>query len=89
MARPTTRSTVEQALRLDIDTMMRRGVIRVGGHLAGQIRLEFYDDDIVAEFESRTWNSGGWLRLRYLVPDYETGKPLFIMPKLPLWTALC
>src|SRR5262249_32236260 len=86
MGRPTTRATVEQALRLDIDTMMRRGGIRVGGHLAGQIRLELYDDDIGAEFESRTGNPGGWRRLRSWVPDYETGKPLKVDDTLRLTT---
>src|SRR5262249_25498094 len=26
------------------------------------------------EFKSRTWGSGGWLRLQYVIADYETGE---------------
>src|SRR5262245_32797776 len=42
------------------------------------MRLEFYDDDLVVEFESRTWDTGGWLRLQYAIPDYQTGEPIEI-----------
>src|SRR5262249_57143414 len=76
--RPAVRSTIEQALRLDLDQLLRRGVVRPGEHLAGDLRLEFFDDDLVVEFESRTWDTGGWLRLQYAIPDYQTGEPIEI-----------
>jgi hypothetical protein len=47
------RPTVEQALRLDIDDVMRWGGIRAGSHLAGEMRFNFYDDQIDLKFESR------------------------------------
>ena len=38
--------TVESALRLDIDSMMGWGAIKPGYHRAGEMRLEFYEDNI-------------------------------------------
>src|SRR5262245_48855510 len=61
--------TVESALRLDIDSMMRWGAIRPGSHLAGGMRLNV---DIDVKFESHTddpWDS--WLRLRYSMADWS------------------
>ena len=56
--------TVEQALRLDIDDMMRWGGIRAGSHLGGEMRFNFYDDEIAVKFESRVGDPGdSWLRL--------------------------
>jgi len=54
--------------------MMRSGVIRPGEHVTGHMRLEFYDDDLVVEFDSRAWDTGGWLRLRYAIVDYWTSE---------------
>ena len=42
--------TVESALRLDIDTMMRWGCIRPGAHLEGELTLKFYDEELVIKF---------------------------------------
>src|SRR5262249_56209036 len=84
--RPAVRSTVEQALRLDLDQLLRRGVVRHNEHLAGHMRLEFYDDDLVVEFESRTWDTEGWLRLQYAIPDYQTGEPIEIDDQVRLTT---
>ena len=84
--RPAVRSTIEQALRLDLDQLLRRGVVRPGEHLAGDLRLEFFDDDLVVEFESRTWDTGGWLRLQYAIPDYQTGEPIEIDDQVRLTT---
>jgi hypothetical protein len=44
--------TVESALRLDIDAMMRWGGIRPGDHLRGEMTFNFYDDQINVKFES-------------------------------------
>src|SRR5262249_30075652 len=79
------RPTVEQALRLDIDDMMRWGRIRAGSHLAGEMRFNFYDDQIDLKFESRVgdpWDS--WLRLRYSMTDYCSGEELKIDDKVYL-----
>jgi hypothetical protein len=68
------RPTVESALRLDIGSMMRWGVIRPGAHLKGEMALQFYDDELAIKFESRVrdpWDS--WLRLQYEIYDYWTG----------------
>jgi len=85
--RSTGQPTVEQAIRLDIDQMMRRGIIRVGRHVAWEMSLTLYDDDIDVKFESRArnaWNS--WLRLRYSIADYWTGEQLEIDDKMRLTT---
>jgi hypothetical protein len=71
--------TVESALRLDIDDMMQWGGIRALARLAGEMRFNFYGDQIEVKFESRMcdpWNS--WLRLRYSMTEYSTGEELEI-----------
>src|SRR5215831_14147974 len=71
--------TVESALRLDIDDMMQWGGIRAFARLAGEIRFNFYGDQIEVKFESRVcdpWNS--WLRLQYSMAEYCTGEELEI-----------
>jgi hypothetical protein len=37
-------------VRLDIDQLLRRGVIRFGSHVAGEMRLTLYDEDIDTKF---------------------------------------
>ena len=78
--------TVESALRLDIDDMMRWGGIRAGSHLAGEMRLhQLYGDDIDVKFESLVgdpWNS--WLCLRYSMADYRSGEEFKIDDKVCL-----
>jgi hypothetical protein len=84
------RPTVEGALRLDIDAMMRWGGIRPGVHLAGEMGFNFYDDQLEIKFESRVgdpWDS--WLRLQYVIHDYWSGEPceiddkVFLAPSQP------
>jgi hypothetical protein len=71
------RPLVEQALKLDIDRMKRCGVIQVGSHVAGTMRLTLYDDDIDVRFEARAGDPWyNWLRLKYMIANYETGEPL-------------
>jgi hypothetical protein len=50
------------------------------------MRLEFYDDDLVVEFESACdpWNC--WLRLRFSMADYWTGEEVEIDDKIRLTT---
>jgi hypothetical protein len=79
--------TVESALRLDIDVMMRWGGIEPGAHLGGEMKFDFYDDQLAVKFESRVgdpWDS--WLRLRYSMADYWTGEGLEIDDKIYLAT---
>ena len=81
------RPTVESAVRLDIDTMMRWGCIKPGEHLRGEMTLQFYDDELAIKFESRVghpWDS--WLRLRYTMHDYWTGDPYEIDDRISLTT---
>lgn len=77
--------TVESALRLDIDAMMRWGAVKPGAHLAGEIGFSFNDDQLDVKFESRVgdpWES--WLRLKYAMADYWTGEDLKIDDKIRL-----
>jgi hypothetical protein len=84
--------TVESALRLDIDDMMQWGGIRpfarlAGEMLAGEMRFNFYGDDIDVKFESHAgdpWES--WLRLKYAMADYWTGEKVEIDDKIFLAT---
>jgi len=82
------RPTVESALRLDIDDMMRWGGIRAGSHLGGEMRFNFYDDEIDVKFESRVGDPGdSWLRLQYVVHDYWSGEGCEIDDKIFLATS--
>ena len=45
------RATVESGLRLDIDTMVRRGAIQPGAHVGGDMKFQFDDDELAIEFE--------------------------------------
>src|SRR5512132_2790059 len=76
------RPTVESALRLDIDSMMRRGAIQPDCHVTGEMQLHFYDAHIDVIFESRAGSDGdGWLRLRYQMTDYWSGHEIEIDDK--------
>src|SRR5262245_9903321 len=67
--------TVEGALKLDIDKMMRWGVIRRGDHLFGEMTFNFNDDKLTIKFESVVDElQGSWLRLQYAIDDYWTGQ---------------
>jgi hypothetical protein len=67
--------TVEGCLRLDIDKMMRWGVIQPGDHLFGEMTFNFNDDKLTIKFESVVDElHGSWLRLQYAINDYWTGQ---------------
>jgi hypothetical protein len=63
--------TVESAVRLDTDNLVRRGAIELGAHLRGSMRFDFYDQELSIEFESKAVASeASWLRLKYDMTDY-------------------
>ena len=67
--------TVEGALRLDIDKMMRWGVIQPGDQLFGEMTFNFDDDKLTIRFETRLDDfQESWLRLKYAINDYWTGQ---------------
>ena len=58
---------------------MQWGGIRAFARLAGEMRFNFYGDQIEVKFESWVsdpWNS--WLRLRYSMTEYWTGEEIDI-----------
>ena len=67
--------TVESALRLDVDNLLRRGAIQLDTHLRGSMCFEFYDQELSIEFESKAVASeASWLRLKYDITDYWSGE---------------
>src|SRR5262245_9923556 len=67
--------TVEGCLRLDIDKMMRWGVIQPGDHLFGEMTFNFNDDKLTIKFESVVDEfQESWVRLQYAIDDYWTGQ---------------
>jgi hypothetical protein len=67
--------TVEGALRLDIDKLMRWGVIQRGDYVAGEMTFNFDDDKLTIKFETRVDDfQESWLRLQYAINDYWTGQ---------------
>ena len=82
------RPTVESALQLDIDSMIRSGAIQPGCHVTGEMHLNLYDDEINVKFESRAGSAGnGWLRLRYQMTDCWSGQEVEIDDKIALTTS--
>jgi hypothetical protein len=82
------RPTVESALRLDIDTLMRRGVIEQGARVVCEMQFSFYDDELDVRCEAHVgdaWNS--FVRLQYVMVDYWTGEELAIDDKILLATS--
>ena len=45
------RATVESALKLDVDAMMRTGAIEPGAHVGGEMKFHFDDDELAIEVE--------------------------------------
>jgi hypothetical protein len=85
--RPSGRVIVENALRLDIDALMRRSVIRPGAHVGCAMRMEFYDQELEIHFESRVGHpENSWLRLKYAITDYHSGDDLEIDDQIFLVT---
>lgn len=69
------RPTVESALRLDIDALVRAEVIRSRTRVTGEMTFQFYGDDLRISFETSVvnrWNN--WIRLQYEMFDYWTGE---------------
>jgi hypothetical protein len=80
--------TVESALRLDIDNLVRRGVIQLGTHLRGSMQFDFYDEELSIEFESKAVASeASWLRLKYDITDYWSGEDCKIDDLISLTTS--
>jgi hypothetical protein len=54
---------------------MRRGAIQLGVHLRGSMQVDFYDQELSIEFESKAIaNEASWLRLTYEMTDYWSGE---------------
>jgi hypothetical protein len=70
------RVLVENAIRLNVDTLLSRCGIRRGGAARGKYSFDFYDQELSIDFECRINDPGeSWLRLRYRICDYWTGEP--------------
>jgi hypothetical protein len=81
------RATVESALRLDIDAMMRRGLVRPGARVGCELRFSLDDDEIDIRCEAHAGApGGGFVRLRYAMADYWTGEEIEIDDKIFLTT---
>ena len=76
--------TVGGCLRLDIDKLMRWGVIQPDDHLSGEMTFNFDDDKLTIRFECRVDLQESWLRLQYAINDYWTGEPYQIDDKIYL-----
>jgi hypothetical protein len=62
------RPTVESALRLDIDTLIRRGVIQPGARVRCEMQFSFYEDELDVRCEAHVgdpWNS--FVRLQWSI----------------------
>ena len=80
--------TVESALRLDIDSMMRWGAIQPGCLVTGEMHLNLYHDQIDVKFETDARNvENAWLRLRYQMTDRWSGQEVEIDDKIALTTS--
>ena len=56
------RPTVENAWRVDIDTLVRAGAIKPGAYVEGNLNLPSCDDELAIEFESSATGPGNnWL----------------------------
>jgi hypothetical protein len=67
---------VENAIRLNIDTLLRRCGIQRGGTARGMYHFDFYDQELSIDFVIHIGDPGdSWLRLRYRICDYWTGEP--------------
>ena len=65
------RTTVESALQLDIDTLVRRGVIRLGMHADGVMTFQFRGDELAVEFEVKTVDpKSSWIKLKYVIREH-------------------
>jgi hypothetical protein len=61
---------------LNVDTLLSWCGIPRGGRARGEFRFDFYDQELCIRFECCVSDPGdSWLRLRYQIHDYWTGKP--------------
>ena len=82
------RATVESALKLDVDAMIRARVIQPGAHVGGEMRFRFYDDELRIQFEALARDPAlSWFRLQYAISDYWTGEQHEIDDKIYLATS--
>ena len=75
--------TTESALQLGIDTLVRRGVVRLGMHADGVMKFR----KLAVEFEFKAVDpKNNWLRLRYVIADRWTDERHEIDDKIYLTT---
>jgi hypothetical protein len=81
------RPTVGSALWLDIDEMMRRGLVRPNAHVDCELRFSFYDDEIDIRCEAHVSTpEGSFVRLQYAMTNHRTGEKIEIDDKVYLAT---
>jgi hypothetical protein len=74
-------------LRLDIDAMMRRGLVRPGARVGCELRFSLYEDEIDIRCEAHVGGpEGSVVRLRYAMADYWTGEEIEIDDEIFLAT---
>jgi hypothetical protein len=79
------RATVESALKLDVDVMMRTGAIEPGARVVGEMTFRLDGDELAIQFEALAGDpADSWIRLRYAISDYWTGKQHEIDDKIYL-----
>jgi hypothetical protein len=65
------RTTVESALQLNIDTLVRRGVVRLGRHADGAMKFQLDGDGLAIEFEVAAVDpKNSWIRLKYTIRQH-------------------
>ncbi len=65
--------------------MIRARVIQPGAHVGGEMKFQFYDNELCVQFEALvgdSWTS--WIRLQYVISDYWTGEQHEIDDKIYL-----
>jgi hypothetical protein len=68
-------TTVESAFRIDLDALMRRGFIRLGGRSGCAMQFSGYHHDLDVDCEARVGDpSNSFIRLQYAMDDYWTGE---------------
>jgi hypothetical protein len=74
-------------LRLDIDAMMGRGLVRPGARVDCELRFFLDDDQIDIRCEAHVGGpEGSFVRLRYAMTDYWTGEEIEIDDEIFLAT---
>ena len=82
------RTTVESALQLDIDTLVRRGVIRLGMHADGVMTFQFRGDELAVEFEVKTIDpKSSWIKLKYVIREHAIEDEFRLITTRPISAA--